>query len=357
MPPKQVAVAMSGGIDSSVAAALLKNQGYKVFGITMKLYSRRGENPAGLAKQVAESLGIPHYAIDLRRPFQRQVIKPFCTEYGQGRTPNPCIACNQYIKLGLLLDKALNMGADYLATGHYVRIEPDPSGYRLLKGIDPGKDQSYFLYTLGQEQLRYLLMPMGSFYKNQTRRMARELGLPNTTKHESQDICFIPDNDYHSFIAKHIPSKPGDIIDTDGIVLGRHKGLAHYTVGQRQGIGLASDKRLYVLKLDAINNRLVVGRQSQLLSNRLVASRLSWVSGKSPQDGDSITARVRYKSTGADASLHFNNDTAEVRFSQPQRAISPGQSVVFYQGEAVSGGGIIESSELSQGGEPDKKSS
>ena len=154
MPPKQVAIAMSGGIDSAVAAALLKNQGYKVFGITMKLYSRREENPAGLAKQVAESMGIPHYVIDLRRPFQRQVIKPFCTEYGRGRTPNPCIACNQYIKFGLLLDKALNMDADYLATGHYARIEPDPSGYRLLKGIDPGKDQSYFLYTLGQEQLR-----------------------------------------------------------------------------------------------------------------------------------------------------------------------------------------------------------
>jgi tRNA-specific 2-thiouridylase len=347
MPQKRVAVAMSGGIDSSVAVALLKNQGYQVFGITMLLYSKPGEKSAETVKQVAERLGIPHHIIDLRRHFRRQVIKPFCNEYGQGRTPNPCISCNQHIKFGLLLNKARKMGANYLATGHYVRVEPGPNGYRLLKGIDHGKDQSYFLYTLGQEQLQYLLLPIGELYKNQVGRIARELGLADAAGHESQDICFIPDNDYRSFVAGHVSCQPGDIIDTNGKVLGKHNGLAHYTVGQRQGLGLASDRRLYVLKLEAENNRLVVGNHSKLLSNRLIAGRLNWISGKAPQDGDGITAKVRYKSPEITASLRLNQDTAEVRFSQPQRSISPGQAVVFYQGEAVSGGGIIESSEIS----------
>jgi len=357
MPQKQVAVAMSGGMDSSVAAALLKSQGYQVIGVTMQLLSDYGDKSAEQAKQIVKSLGIPHHVTDFSELFSRKVITPFCTEYGRGRTPNPCIACNQYIKFGLLLNKVRQMGADYLATGHYARVEPCPSGYRLLKAIDHSKDQSYFLYTLGQEQLRYLLLPMGNLYKSQARRMARELGLANTaTRYESQDICFIPDNNYRSFIAEHIPSQPGDIIDTDGKILGKHKGLAHYTVGQRQGLGLASDKRLYVLKLDAKSNRLVVGSHDQLSSNKLVASQLNWISGKAPEDSSDITAKVRYKSPETAASLHLNNGTAEVRFSQPQWAIAPGQAIVFYQGEAVSGGGIIEASELTQGGERDKKS-
>jgi len=347
MPQKRVAVAMSGGIDSSVAVALLKNQGYQVFGITMILHSKPDKEQSETLKQVTESLGITHHIIDLRRHFQRQVVKPFCAEYGQGRTPNPCIACNQHIKFGLLLNKARKMGAEYLATGHYARIEPGPNGYRLLKGVDHGKDQSYFLYTLGQEQLQHLLLPLGELYKNQTKRIARELGLADAAGHESQDICFIPDNDYRSFVAGHVSCHPGDIIDTNGIFLGKHSGLANYTVGQRQGLGLASDKRLYVLRLDTKNNRLVVGSQSHLSINRLIASHLNWISGKAPQDGDNITAKVRYKSPEAAASLHLNQDTAEVCFSQPQRSISPGQAVVFYQGEAVSGGGIIESSEIS----------
>ena len=347
MPQKRVAVAMSGGIDSSVAVALLKNQGYQVFGITMLLYSKPGEKPAGTVKQMAESLGIPHHIIDLRRHFQQQVIKPFCNEYGQGRTPNPCIACNQHIKFGLLLNKARKMGADYLATGHYAGVEPGPYGYRLLKGVDHGKDQSYFLYTLGQEQLRYLLLPIGELYKNQTRRIARELGLAAAAGHESQDICFIPDNDYRSFVAGHVSCQPGDIIDTNGKALGKHNGLANYTVGQRKGLGLASNRRLYVLKLDVKDNRLVVGNYNQLLSNMLIASRLNWISGKAPQDSDGITARVRYKSPEVTASLRLNQDTAEVCFSQPQWSISPGQAVVFYQGDTILGGGIIESSEIS----------
>ena len=343
MPQKQVAVAMSGGIDSSVAAALLKKQGYQVIGVTMHLSdSEKGSDTIENAKRVANKLAIAHDGIDFGKPFWQQVITPFFSEYGRGRTPNPCIACNQYIKFGLLLNKVRQMGADYLATGHYARVEPCSIGYRLLKAIDHSKDQSYFLYTLGQEQLRYLLLPMGNIYKSQARRMAREMGLANTARYESQDICFIPDNNYRSFIAEHIPSQPGDIIDTDGKILGKHKGLAYYTVGQRQGLGLASDKRLYVLKLDAKSNRLVVGSHDQLSSNKLVASQLSWISGKAPEDSRDITAKVRYKSPETAASLHLNNGTAEVRFSQPQWAISPGQAIVFYQGEAVSGGGIIE---------------
>jgi len=347
MPQKRVAVAMSGGIDSSVAVALLKNQGYQVFGITMLLHSKPDKEQSATLKQVAGSLSIPHHMIDLRRHFQRQVIKPFCNEYGQGRTPNPCIACNQHIKFGLLLNKARKMGADYLATGHYARTETGPDGYRLLRGVDHGKDQSYFLYTLGQQQLRHLLLPMGELYKNQVRRIARELGLSENAGHESQDICFIPDNDYRSFVAGHVSRQPGDIVDTSGKVLGKHSGLAYYTIGQRQGLGLASDRRLYVLKLDTKNNRLVVGSQGYLLSSGLTANQLSWTSGKAPQDGDNITAKVRYKSPEAAASLRLNQDTAEVSFSQPQRSISPGQAVVFYQGETVLGGGIIESSEIS----------
>ncbi|HEX79174.1 MAG TPA: tRNA 2-thiouridine(34) synthase MnmA [Dehalococcoidia bacterium] len=347
MPQKKVAVAMSGGIDSSVAAALLKHQGYQVFGVTMLLYSKPDKEQKAKLKQAAESLGIPHYIIDLRRHFRHQIIKPFCNEYNNGRTPNPCIACNQHIKFGLLLNKVRRMGADYLATGHYARIESGQNGFRLIKGIDHGKDQSYFLYTLGQQQLQYLLLPIGELYKNQTRRIARELCLTETEGHESQDICFVPDNDYRSFVARHLSCQPGDIVDTDGGVLGKHSGLAYYTVGQRQGLGLASDRRLYVLKLDSRNNKLVVGSQSQLLSSRLIAGRLNWVSGKAPQDDDGITARIRYKSPEAPASLRLNRDTAEVSFSQPQRSVSPGQAVVFYQCEEVLGGGIIESSEIS----------
>lgn len=347
MPQKRVAVAMSGGIDSSVAVALLKNQGYQVFGVTMILHSKPDGKQAEALKQAVECLSIEHHTIDLRRHFQNQVVKLFCNEYGQGRTPNPCITCNQHIKFGLLLNKAKKMGADYLATGHYARIESGAKGYHLFKGADHGKDQSYFLYMLGQEQLKHLLMPLGELYKNQVRRIARELGLTEVDGHESQDICFVPDNDYRSFVAGHVSCKPGDIVDTEGKVLGRHNGLANYTIGQRQGLGLASDERLYVLRLDTRNNILVVGSQSCLANNGLIAGQLNWISGKAPQDGDGITARIRYKAPEVAVSLHINQDTAEVCFSQPQRSVSPGQAVVFYQGEEVSGGGIIESSEIS----------
>ena len=342
MPQKRVAVAMSGGVDSSVAAAILKNQGYQVIGVTMLLHSEHGDKSAEPAKRIADSLAIPHQIVDFRLLFKQQVITPFCDEYGRGRTPNPCIACNRYIKFGTLLNKTRELGADFIASGHYARVESSPEGYRLLRGIDHAKDQSYFLYTLGQEQLKYLLLPVGNLYKSQTRRIAGELGLSDIIKDESQDICFIAGSDYHSFISQHIPSPPGDIVDSNGKVLGRHKGLSHYTVGQRQGLGLASNRRLYVISLDAKSNRLVVGSQEQLFAHRLCASRLHWISGKAPPETAGITARVRYKSPDVGVNLCLNNSTAEVQFAQPQTAIAPGQSIVFYQGEVVLGGGVIQ---------------
>ena len=342
MGKKRVAVAMSGGVDSSVTAALLKQAGYEVSGIYMQLWSDPNLAPTiSDLEHICQILDIPFYQLDLEREFHRLVIDCFCQEYGHGRTPNPCIVCNQHIKFGLLLDKALGMGAEYLATGHYARIESTPDGYRLLKATDQSKDQSYFLYILGQRQLQHLLLPLGELSKEKVRRMAAELSLPTSGRSESQDVCFIPDNDYRSFIAQQVSPQPGDIVDIKGKVLGKHNGLAQYTVGQRQGLGLASSEQLYVIELDAANNRLVVGSKDQLLHSVLIASQLSWVSGKAPTEPISITAKVRYKAPEVAAELHLN-DRAEVRFAEPQQAIAPGQSVVFYQGDVVLGGGVID---------------
>ncbi|GAI87336.1 unnamed protein product, partial [marine sediment metagenome] len=244
MTKGQVAVAMSGGLDSSAAAAILKEDGYQVMGITMQLFG--GSQSAEKAYRVAQKLGIAHHVVDLGQLFSGKVIDYFCGEYRRGRTPNPCITCNRYIKFDALLNKALELGADWMATGHHARVEPSPDGYRLLRGIDSKKDQSYFLYHLGQGQLRRLMLPIGHLRKADVRKVAAALGLMPAASRESQDICFIPDGDYRTFIAGRVALSPGDIVDTRGEVLGRHRGLAYYTVGQRQGLGLSSDKRLYV---------------------------------------------------------------------------------------------------------------
>ncbi len=341
MPNKRVAVAMSGGVDSSLTAALLKEADYEVGGIHMQLWSNSSRNISHL-EQACQVLDIPLRIFNLETEFHSLVIDHFCREYSLGRTPNPCVICNQRIKFGLLLEEVLGMGADYLATGHYARIKSSPNGCRLLKAVDPAKDQSYFLYTLRQRELQHLLLPLGDLRKVEVRRMAAERGLPTADRRESQDICFIPDNDYRAFIAEYIPTKPGDIVDTEGKVLGEHNGLAQYTVGQRHGLGLASNERLYVLRLDAANNRLVVGTEDELLSDRLFATELSWVSGKAPRQPIDVTAKIRYQSPEAAAELRLNDEVAEVNFRQPQKAIAPGQAVVFYQGDAVLGGGIIE---------------
>lgn len=342
MSRQRVAVAMSGGVDSSLAAARLKEAGYDVSGVYMQLWA--DHNISDL-EHTCQLLDIPLHKLNFETEFRSLVVDYFCREYSLGRTPNPCTTCNQHIKFGLLLDRVLEMGADYLATGHYARIEHSPNGYSLLKAVDTTKDQSYFLYTLGQRELQHLLLPLSNLRKVEVRRLAAERGLPTSSRHESQDVCFIPDNDYRSFIAQHIPIKSGDIIDTEGKVLGKHNGLARYTIGQRQGLGLASNERLYVLRLDTANNRLVVGTRDQLLSNRLLATNLSWVSGKAPQQPINITAKIRYQSPEAAAKLYIRDGIAEVQFLKPQRAITPGQAVVFYQGDAVLGGGIIENAE------------
>ncbi len=340
MSSKVVFVAMSGGVDSSVAAALLKEAGYEVSGIHMRLHPNQNLVTPVL-EQTCHILGIPLYIANLETEFQHLVIDYFCQEYSLGRTPNPCTVCNREIKFGLLLKKVLDMGADYLATGHYARVESAPNGYRLLKGVDQNKDQSYFLYTLGQSELQRLLLPIGNRYKTEVRRLAAKMGLPTSNKPESQDICFIPNNDYRSFLARCIPLNSGDITDNEGKVSGRHDGLALYTVGQRRGLGLSSNQRLYVLKLDAANNRIVVGTKEQLLSNALFANKLSWISGEAPEEPITVTARIRYRSPEVAAELHLRDSLAEVLFHQPQRAIASGQAIVFYQGDAVLGGGTI----------------
>jgi tRNA-specific 2-thiouridylase len=341
---------MSGGVDSSVGAALLKEAGYDVFGVTMQIWpSDKGAfgGCCGLeavedAKGVAYKLGIRHYVMDFRDIFSQKVIADFCQEYSVGRTPNPCVRCNQYIKFDALLEEAMGLDADFLATGHYARRERSPGGYRLLKAVDITKDQSYFLYILGQGQLEHLMFPVGELSKEKVRRKATELGLPTANKKGSQDICFIPDNDYRSFVAEHSSLEPGDIVDISGKVLGEHGGLARYTVGQRHGLGLASGEQLYVLELDAANNRLVVGSRDQIWHKALIARHLSWVSGEAPKESMTIAAKVRYKAPEVAAELHSRNGVAEVRFAEPQSAIAPGQSVVFYQGGAVLGGGVID---------------
>jgi tRNA-specific 2-thiouridylase len=340
---ERVAVAMSGGVDSSLAAAILKEAGYDVFGVYMQLWSDPDLAPTlSDLEHACQLLDIPFYQLDLEREFQRLVIDYFCQEYSRGRTPNPCVACNQYIKFDLLLDKALGMGAEYLASGHYARLERSAEGYRLLKAADGDKDQSYFLYTLGQCQLRCLLFPLGELSKERVKSLAAELGLPATSRSDSQDVCFIPDNDYRSFIKEHIPLEEGEIVDITGRVLGRHGGLAGYTVGQRHGLGLVLNQQLYVLRLEAGKNQLVVGTKEQLLQSGLVATELSWVSGKMPGEQVNITTKVRYKAPEVAAELRTSDGRAEVRFAEPQSAITPGQSVVFYQGDVVLGGGIID---------------
>jgi len=342
MTKKRVAVAMSGGVDSSVAAALLKQAGYEVSGVHMgRGADIMAKNLAAL-ERTCQLLEIPLYKLDLEGEFKQLVVDYFCREYGRGRTPNPCVACNQYIKFDILLERALETGADYFATGHYTRAEATPEGYRLKKAVDITKDQSYFLYSLGQEQLRHLLLPLGELTKERVKAIAREMDLPTSGHHDSQDICFVPDNDYRAFIAENVPLRAGEIVDINGKVLGKHGGLALYTVGQRQGLGLTSDEPLYVLKIDAESNKIVVGSREQALHNVLVARQLSWVSGQSPKEPMEITARIRYKALEAAAELYPADDGVEVRFIEPQSAVAPGQSVVFYQGDEVLGGGIID---------------
>lgn len=333
---------MSGGVDSSLAAYLLKEQGHQVTGFTLKLTATHQEQVEA-AQRVAKKIGIPHQIVDITDIFERDIIIPFAREYSLGRTPNPCVRCNQFIKFGLLLDKVLNLGFDKLATGHYARIAHDERGYHMLKGVDPLKDQSYFLYSLRQRELERIIFPLGEMEKSDVRTLARQLGLPSNT-HESQDICFLPNDDYTLLVSSLFPPEPGDIVDARDHILGKHKGLIYYTIGQRRHLGVCVGEPLYVLRLDSKNNCLIVGPLDGLDTNVVRIGQLSWVLGEFPIDTYGITARPRYRAKEARIKEMRREGltSAIVLFDEKQRALAPGQSLVFYEGEEVIGGGIIE---------------
>lgn len=347
---------MSGGVDSSVSAALLKEQGYDVTGVSLQLYDPIPKEPGCRAKtccslddvmdaaRVARKLGIPFEVIDMRAEFSRLVIDDFIAEYAAGRTPNPCIRCNERIKFDLLLDKTREMGADLLATGHYARIAEDRHGRRrLMIGLDPAKDQSYFLFALTGEQLRHIVFPVGMLEKSRVRKLACEYALPVAQKHESQEICFIPDNDYVSFLeSRGIAPKPGEIVTADGTVVGHHAGLHRYTVGQRRGLGIAWPQPLHVRAIDVEHNRVVVGGREELETGSFTAGGAVW-NGIGDAREFRAACRIRYRHRPAPCRVVLLDDGRfTVHFDTPQSAVSPGQAAVLYDGEFVLGGGWIE---------------
>ena len=360
---------MSGGVDSSAAAAILKEQGHELVGFTMQLWNqRRGisvdENGEPLpsrccslddvydARRVAEELGFPFYVLNLEREFERDVVQPFITSYLNGETPIPCVACNSRLKFASLDRLAASLGCEKVATGHYARVEYDEGSrrYRLLRGLDPQKDQSYFLWELTQDQLSRSLFPLGEMSKPDARDAARRNDLAVAEKAESQEICFVPDGDYAGFIDRYLEvegrkdSLPGtgQIVSTSGAVIGEHGGIHHYTIGQRRGIGISSPQPLYVIGIDSEKNRVVVGNQDELLGDEFTAAGVNWIAFDNPVDPLPAEVRVRYRHTAAPATITPRPDNrAQVKFAEPQRAITPGQATVFYRGDEVLGGGWI----------------
>lgn len=359
MKPRRVAVAMSGGVDSSVAAALLVEQGCEVIGLTMQLWPELGEEvavrhdgccsveAAGDARRVADHLGIPYYVLNFRESFEARVILPFIQEYARGRTPNPCLECNRAVKFGDLLQRALALELDALATGHYARVayDRDLGRWLLYKGVDPHKDQSYALYGLTQDQLSRVLFPLGHLRKQEVREIARSRNLPVADKQESQEICFVVEGDYRDFLSQRIPKaiSPGPIVDLAGRRLGTHRGLPFYTVGQRQGLGIAGERPLYVVRLDVEANTLVVGDAEQAFAPGLLASQPNWIALEEFRSPVAVQAKIRYGARGAPAVIEpAGQGRVQVHFELPQRAITPGQAVVFYQDELVVGGATID---------------
>ena len=347
---------MSGGVDSSVAALLLHDQGYEVIGVTMRLWTEeRDDVPAHSkrccsvedvqdARRVCDTIGVPHYVQNFEREFQAHVVDYFIEEYDRGRTPHPCLACNDKIKFDFLLRRAMFLDADYIATGHYARIRNGGASYRLLKGTDATKDQSYVLYTLTHPALGRLLFPVGEYPKSRIREIAAQAGLVVADKPDSQEICFIPDDNYRAFLADRTRPQPGDFIDLDGEVLGRHPGVQFFTIGQRRGLGLdgGSGEPRYVVKIDPDSNRVTLGGQEDLYRTQMWASRINFPSGVANGESRNVTAKIRYKASEAPATVTVHDGYAEILFDEPQRAVTPGQAVVFYHGDELVGGGIIE---------------
>ena len=338
---KTVAVAMSGGVDSSLTAALLFKQSFDVIGVTMLLDDDKNISDA---RRVCEHLGISHHVADFRKIFRAEVEDYFVAEYLRGRTPNPCVRCNREIKFGALFEFAAALGTDYLATGHYARIVFEDDRFKLKKAVDIKKDQSYVLYNLTPDKLARILLPLGEFAKTETRRLAEEFNLPVAHKPDSQEICFVPDDDYKAFIANREPSaqalQAGDIVDTSGKVLGHHSGVANYTIGQRKGLGIAAPQPLYVMRLDIAKRQVIVDTNEKLFAKTLTARDVHWI--YKPTLPKTLQAKIRYGSRVADCIVVEEENLLRVTFAEPQRAITPGQAIVFYDGEEVLGGAIID---------------
>ena len=367
-----IAVAMSGGVDSSVAAALLKEQGYDCVGFTMQLWDqRRFHDPDGQilpsrccsiddvydARKVASKIGIPYYVVNLEQEFEAEVVRPFVKEYLTGRTPIPCVACNTRLKFARLLTLAKQVGSERIATGHYARVEKDDAANRWLlkRGLDDQKDQSYFLFEMTQEQLEHAVFPLGSKTKQETRETAKKLGLETAGKHESQEICFVPDGDYARFVERYagkeleslankVINAPGEIVTTDGRVAGYHTGLHRYTVGQRRGINVSASEPLYVVKIDIEQNRLVIGTRGALLGRGLLADGVNWIPYVEPVNPVRAGVKLRYRAVEAPATIYpIGAGKVMIEFDEPQGAIAPGQAAVFYDSDIVLGGGWISS--------------
>lgn len=350
-------IAMSGGVDSSVAAYLMKEKGYECIGCTMKLYDYQEAIPEEShtccslddvedARSVAHSLDMPYYVFNFKDGFQEKIIGKFICSYEAGLTPNPCIDCNRYMKFGTLYDRARVLGCDVIVTGHYARIEEENGKYLLKKALDPSKDQSYVLYSLTQEQLSRTVFPLGGLPKTETRKIAEEHGFINADKPDSQDICFVPDGDYAKVIQERTGKvyEPGNFVLMDGTTIGRHKGIIHYTIGQRKGLGIAYTEPLYVVKIDPVRNEVVLGSNADLFSRTVYVKEMNWISGEAPREEFRCKAKIRYRHTEQDCLAVPDPDGEHLTliFDEPQRAVTGGQAAVLYQGEVVLGGGTIE---------------
>lgn len=349
-------IAMSGGVDSSVAAYLMKSGGYDCIGCTMKLYTNEDiDAPEGKtccslddvedARSVAFRLGIPYYVFNFKDRFKEKVIDRFISSYESGQTPNPCIDCNRFLKFDGLYDRAKELGCDYIVTGHYARIEFDDitGKYMLKKAKDPSKDQSYVLYFLNQEQLAHTRFPLGSMSKSETRKIADNNGFVNASKPDSQDICFVPDGDYVSFMEKYTGKiyPPGNYIDDSGNIIGTHKGYVHYTIGQRKGLGVAFGEPRFVSKIDPVNNTVTLTKEDALFTNTVNVSDMNWISGEAPLNPIKCKAKIRYRHKETDCTVYPEGNRAKIVFDEPVRAVTPGQAAVLYDGDVVLGGGII----------------